>query len=197
MSEQDPQRILTKVLQTEADTLRGIIRSYALRMGAASAAEATTVADEILSETTTAAMEAADKFDTSRRPIPWLLGIALNRIRRRVRQQQQQRQREINVRDMYPSTQADCSDDELFDQFSAWARQPSQLELRQQLAPLLATLSDDDNRLLQLSVVEELDSQRVAAELGMTAVTVRVRLHRILKRLRRQAHLHKREGSNT
>ncbi|MEL7436054.1 MAG: hypothetical protein AAFN11_19065, partial [Chloroflexota bacterium] len=78
MTKANPRRILKKALQDEAEVLRGIIRSYVLKMGVASVATVEQVADEILSDTAAKAIEKADAFDTERRPIPWLLGIAMN-----------------------------------------------------------------------------------------------------------------------
>lgn len=189
MTKANPRRILKKALQDEAEVLRGIIRSYVLKMGVASVATVEQVADEILSDTAAKAIEKADAFDTERRPIPWLLGIAMNCIRQRRTTQQRRNQREINVRDLYRTTEADHTDDDLFDQFATWVRQPSTLEMKQALKALLAPLSDDDRELLQLAIVEELDSQTIADQLNLTATNVRVRVHRLLKHLRRQAHL--------
>lgn len=189
MTKANPRRILKQALKDEADALRGIIRSYALKMGIATPADADRIADEILSDTATKAIEKAAAFDTDRRPIPWLLGIAMNCIRQRRTQQQRRNQREINVRDLYRATEANHSDDELFDQFSTWVSQPSTLEVQQHIKALLAPLSANDRELLQLAIIEELDSQTIADKLNLTATNVRVRVHRILKRLRRQAHL--------
>lgn len=50
---------------------------------------------------------------------------------------------------------------------------------------LLASLNEQDRRLLLGSALEGLTSKQLAAETGMTAVQVRVRLHRIRRRLRK------------
>ena len=50
---------------------------------------------------------------------------------------------------------------------------------------LLASLNEQDRRLLLGSALDGLTSKQLAAETGMTAVQVRVRLHRIRRRLRK------------
>lgn len=171
---------LEAVIATEAETLLNIIHSYVIRMGLASEPQSATIANEILSDVVVTALEQAESYDASRNAIPWLLGIALNFIRRR--RQNNQRNREIPIRDLFDNPH--LADDELLDRFAHWVTHRSTLETQQQVDALLAPLSHDDQQILRLAILEDLDSTVVASELGITPTTARVRLHRALKRLR-------------
>jgi RNA polymerase sigma factor (sigma-70 family) len=179
--------LLETVIESEVQTLAGIIYSYVIRMGLASDPEATAIASEILSDVVVTALEHAESYDLSRRAIPWLLGIALNFIRRR--RQSQQRNREIPVRDLHNNPE--LSDDELLDRFAERVFQHSTLETQQETDALLAPLSVDDQQILRLAILEELDANTIARELHITPTTARVRLHRALKRLRAHFKLEK------
>ncbi|MBX3061605.1 MAG: hypothetical protein KF726_01440 [Anaerolineae bacterium] len=50
----------------------------------------------------------------------------------------------------------------------------------------MALVSVEDARLLKLAVLHDLDGDELAQELGITAGAARVRLHRALRRLRRE-----------
>lgn len=187
MSEQ--REILLKTIQEESHTLEAIIRSYVLKLGMASGAELEASSREILNETVVAALQAAESYDTSRRPIPWLLGIAIRRIQRAIAAKKKSREREILIRDAWPDAEADASDDELFERFADWVQQPHAFESEETLQSLLALLSQSDREIIQRSVMQEMDAPSIAAELGISASAVRVRLHRALKRLRGQLQL--------
>jgi RNA polymerase sigma-70 factor, ECF subfamily len=177
-------QILLRTIQEDAQTLHNIIRSYVVRMGLASnmAAEATT--QEIVNEMVIAALKSAESYDPSRRPIPWLLGIAINRIQRCLSQNKRENEREIAVRDLYPGTQDLHSDEELFERFAQIVTQPDKIERQEQLDILLAPLSETDREILKLAVLQDLDSLTIGEQLSISPSAVRVRLHRALKRLR-------------
>lgn len=182
------QRLFT-VLNEEATTLHNIIRSYVVKMGLAQGATADEHTSEIINETVVAALQHLDRYDAQRRMLPWLLGIAINRIRRCLAQRGQAQQREIAVRDLYPGTQAQHSDDELFNRFAQWVTDASTLESEQAVADLLAPLSPSDREILHLAILQELDAPTIARQLAISPTAVRVRIHRALKRLRGHYHL--------
>lgn len=177
-------QILLKTLQEESQTLHNIVRSYVVRMGLASAIAADATTEEIINEMVIAALKSADSYDPTRRPIPWLLGIAIRRIQRCLAQNKRHNEREIAVRDLYPASQDLHSDDELFERFSRIVTHPNRIESQEQLEILLAPLSESDREILQLAVLQDLDSVTIGKQLAISPTTVRVRLHRALKRLR-------------
>ena len=181
-------KLLEAVIETEAKTLLNIIHNYVLRMGLTSEpAQAAAIATEILSDVVVTALEQAENYDSSRQAVPWLLGIALNFIRRR--RQANQRNREIPVRDLVDNPQ--LAEDELLDTFAELVTNRSTLEAQQQIDALLKPLSADDQHVLRLAILEDLDSNMIARELGITPTAARVRLHRAIKRLR--GHFFKQE----
>jgi RNA polymerase sigma factor (sigma-70 family) len=182
MSEQ--REILLKTLHEESSSLHAIIRSYVLKMGLASGTELEATAGEILNETVVAALQAADSYDTSRRPIPWLLGIAVRRIQRAIAARKKSREREIPILELYPEHEADASEDELLGHFANWLEEPQSFESEEKFHSLLAPLSKPDREIIQRAVMQEMDAPSIAADLGISASAVRVRLHRALKRLR-------------
>jgi RNA polymerase sigma factor (sigma-70 family) len=182
MAEQ--REILLRTMREEATSLEQIIRSYVVRMGMASGEEAESATQEILNETVVAALQAADSYDISRRPIPWLLGIAIKRIQRAIAVRKKSREREIPIRDLYAEHEADASDDELFEHFALWVQEPHDFESNEELRNLLAPLSETDRDIIQRAVMQDMDAPSIAAELSISPSAVRVRLHRALKRLR-------------
>ena len=175
-------KYLEAIIENEALILERIIHSYVIRMGLAADQAAQEVAREILSDTTVTAIECVHSYDPTRRPVPWLLGIALNQIRRRI--QNQQRSREILVRDLYSNTADGYSDDELFERFALLARDSSSLEVQENITAFLEPLSAEDQQIIRLAILEDLNSAAIAHELAITPAAARVRLHRALKRLR-------------
>lgn len=189
----DKRQYLLTVLRDESVTLHNIIRSYVVKMGLARGTAANTRTEEIINEMTIAALQHIDSFDESRRMIPWLLGIAINRIRRCLSERQRAQKREIAVHDLYPETQTQHSEDELFDRFANLVTQPNTLESQQQVTALLEPLAEPDREILRLAIVQELDSPTVAKQLNISPTAVRVRVHRALKRLR--GHMQLKEAS--
>ena len=98
----------------------------------------------------------------------WLLKITANEARQAVRRSSRRSVREIPVDEGvagYPSDHADVPD-------------------RLDLAGALARLHVDDRALIALRYGADLDSNDIARVLGGTPGSVRVRLHRLLRRLR-------------
>jgi RNA polymerase sigma-70 factor, ECF subfamily len=56
-------------------------------------------------------------------------------------------------------------------------------ERRSSVREALGKLEPDERRLLEMTYREELDSEKIGRELGLTAGTVRVRRHRAIRRL--------------
>lgn len=173
--------LLHQFIEREVDALRGILRTYALRLGIATPAESEQVAAELLSEVTVRALVYADRFNPSRGAMAWLLGIGLNCIRERRTRGARKEWREIPVRDL--AQQSPLNDDELLDHYASIVDE-SALSAELEAAELLDGLPEADQKIIRLAVIHDLDAETIAHLLGITPGAARVRLHRALKRLR-------------
>ena len=183
-----PQGIQTMqaALEREAPGLLRTLRVYVWRAGIATGSTLEEVAQEVLSEVVAEALEHADRFDPSRQPRAWLLGIAANLIKRRQAARATNARREPAMGDLYADAQADEHDGELFDRLAALAGPGPEeaVAANDQAAYLLGLVSPEDRRVLQLAILYDLDGEQLAQALGTTPVAARVRRHRAMNRLR-------------
>ncbi len=173
---------LRAFIEHESSSLIGTLRYYLSRAGTADQ-PLDAAAQELLNDVVVEALAHEERFRPDGQPRAWLLGIAANLIRRRQVERAKRDQREPLVRDLF-TDDATLSDDELFDRFSALADADPLDEAEGEIATLMHTLSDDDQRVLRLAILTGLDGDSVARELGTTPGAARVRLHRALHRLR-------------
>lgn len=197
--EVDNHRQLKAYITQETQALRNTISLYVLKSGLASGQSLASVADDILNEMVIEALNHAYRFDPSRPPKAWLLGIAANLIRRKQAKQIAQNQREPLIRDLYPQSQALMSDDDLFDQLShvSHSDPESQLESDETIHHLLSLVSPADREVLQLAIVEGIEGESLARKLGISAGAARVRLHRAINRLRIARQAQDEEGDRS
>lgn len=182
----DNQMPLKQFVESEAELLLKILRAYAVRFGVATPHTASAVAAELLSELVIEALRHAHRYDQQRQPMAWLLGIAVNLIKRRRASRVRLERREPLLRDLAGDDADHLSDGELFDRFVALtASGPGHAaEPSEQLDALLAYLPEDERRLLRLAALHDMNGELLARELGISPGAARVRLHRALKRLR-------------
>lgn len=180
------QKLLRDYLQESAASLLSTIRSYVLRMGLAVGSEVQDIAQEIFQESVVEALTSAERFDHQASPRAWILGIAVNVIKRRKVVLARQFKRETHLGDLtqrYP----DVPDEQaVLDKIMPPVTSgPEQIvETHEQAAELLALVSRQDQYILRLAVLEGHQHTSLARELGTTPGTARVRLHRALGRLR-------------
>jgi RNA polymerase sigma factor (sigma-70 family) len=179
-------RSLQEFIADESDMLRKILRSYVIRLGRMRHTTPDAAAAELLNEVVVEALHHVDRFDTTRQPKAWLLGIAANLLRRQQSEVNQRERREPLMRDLIEDEAA--SDDELFDQLagiSASSSDPAYIsEANEALVGLLGSVSMEDQQILRLAVLHEMNGDEVAQALGITSGAARVRLHRAIRRLR-------------
>ncbi len=178
---------LLACLRDETTTLLGTIRIYVRQLGLAQHDEAHAVALEVLQEVAIEALAHADRFAPDQRPIAWLLGIAINVIRRRKVERAKRLHREFSLRRLFAlpeSNQLDESD--ILDRILATsAISPEQIvEADEQADELLALVPDEDREILRLAFLEGFDRNDIAERLGTTPGAARMRLHRALSHLR-------------
>lgn len=174
-------------IEAQTVALLGILRSYVQTMQLATGEEVRPVALEVLQETVIEALTHAERFDPQRPCMAWLLGIALNIIRRKKAELAKLCLHEIQPRQFRPCYPGVQSDTELLEQLSS-ATVPSpeqELEEHEQAVLLLALVSAEDQRILRLALLEGFGHEALAKQLGLTPGAARVRLHRALNRLRK------------
>jgi RNA polymerase sigma-70 factor (ECF subfamily) len=166
--------------------LLGTLRLYVLRAGLASGEQVQAVALEILQETVVEALAHAERYHSDGQPMAWLLGIAINMIRRRKTTNARLATREISLARLSSQASQPISEADLLDQLIPDPQNgPEQeIEADEQAHALLALVSDEDQRILRLALLDGFDRAALAERLGTSAGTARMRLHRALNRLR-------------
>jgi len=180
-------RLLAGVIQEQADALLRTLCVYVHRAGLGVGAEARRVAQDLLSELVVQALRHADRFDPSRQPMAWLLGIANNMILREKQRRRRQAFREPFLQDLV-AEDSPSAEEALVGRLLAACRErhhADALASRDQYEKMLSHVSEQDQRLIHMSVIQQMTAQEIGARLELTAGAVRVRLHRALKRLRK------------
>ena len=177
---------LVDFLTDNVATLLGTLRSYVKRTGLARGEEVAAAAVEVLQEVVVEALDHADRFNPTRQPMAWLLGIATNIIKRKKVEIAKRSRRELFIGELSTAQQEPLSEDELFDQItSCTSSGPEQdTEANEQAAMMLSLVSPEDQQLLMLAFLYGFEREALAEKLGITPVAARVRLHRALNRLR-------------
>ncbi len=181
--------------------LYGTIRSYVARLGLAPGIDIASVALEVMQEMVVEALGHASSFDSARQPMAWLLGIALNVMRRRRSQEARRYRREISLGRLsllHPELE---SESELLETIHHAAESgPEELvEHNEQARALLSLVPEKDQEILRLAILEDFDREALASRLGTTNGAARMRLHRALDHLRLAWKEHQeklREGEN-
>lgn len=177
----------------EANALLGTLRMYVARAHLCSGDTVPEEALELLSRVVIEALNHADRFDPSRQPRAWLLGIAANIIRREQVDRAKRARREPTITFIYSKTdkaRETLSEDDMFDRISTLANigLEQELDANDEAKTLLALVPEDDRQVLRLALLHDLDSGAVGKVLGISAGTARVRLHRAINRLRDAYH---------
>ena len=194
----------TKIIECITDnvaSLLGIIRSYVQRMGLARGEEVSAVAIEVLQEVVLEALDHADRFNQTGQPMAWLLGIAINVIKRKKAELAKRSQRELSMSDLSLKQEEHLSESELFDQLMANSSAGPEQEIaaNEQAELLLSLVSPEDQHVLMLAFLQGFEREALAQKLGISPGATRVRLHRALKRLRlawSDQHLKSQEGES-
>ncbi len=189
-------RRLKRFIEKETDTLVGALRLYVMRGNVAREMPVEVAALELLNDVTVEALDHAGRFDPDRQPMAWLLGIAANLIRQRQAAFTRREWREPLVGDVIPADGETLSEEELFDRLAALApgSPGDDIESREEVAVLLAGLSDSDRDIVRLAILNGMNGESVANELEITPGAARVRLHRALERLRRNLASQPKDG---
>ena len=181
---------LLHFLDAEVDSLTAILRVYLLRAGLAGDENSL---GELLNSVVVEALAHAQRYDPSRPPRAWLLGIGANLVRRRQVELARLNRREPLAGDLAEEGPAGLGEDELFERLAAYAADttaqdlPGKIEDQDGLASALKLLSADERKVIDLFAIANLDGDALAAALHVKPGAARVRLHRALAHLRRVA----------
>jgi RNA polymerase sigma factor (sigma-70 family) len=182
----EARRRVEALIDTERSQLLKTLRFYVLRAGLASSRDGDTMAQEILNETVFEALRSTHRLTADMNPHPWLLGIALNLIKRKQVEIAKRERREPLVRDLLPDSQLALSDDDLFDQLPQLVDAAlDEVEVKDEIADMLTCISESDSHVLKLAVAHDMNGEAIAQALQISPGAARVRLHRALNRLRR------------
>lgn len=177
---------LFEFLSEHTAPLLGTLRTYVLRLGLATGEEGAVVAMEVLQETAVEALSHADRFDATRQPMAWLLGIAVNVIRRKKVEKAKRAGCELLLGSLavrYPEV---ASESDMLDLLmpDAVAGPEQAVEADERACELLSLVSLDDQQVLRLAFLEDFERDALARRLGVTTGTAGMRIHRALARLR-------------
>ena len=181
-------QILIAFVQTNLVPLLGAIRLYVYRSGLAQGTAVPAVAADVLQDVVVEALSHADRFDPERQPMAWLLGIAVNIVRRRKAQRSSLHRRELPITIYVDecNPEIDVGESEVYERLGAHVLEGPEtlVEANEQAETLLSMVSPDDQRVLRLAVLGGASGETLARALGTTPGTARIRLHRALQRLR-------------
>ncbi|MBV9257099.1 MAG: sigma-70 family RNA polymerase sigma factor [Ktedonobacteraceae bacterium] len=194
-------QLLIAFLSENTAPLLGTLRSYVQRMGLAGGEEVPSVALEVLQEAVVEALNHADRFNPAGQPMAWLLGIAVNVIKRKKAELAKRARRETSITGLSLRQEEPLSEGELFDQVASCtlAGPEQDIEANEQASSLLSLVSSEDQRILRLAFLYDCEREALAEQLGISPVAARVRLHRALSRLRgalRRQQVDQQEGES-
>lgn len=177
---------LLAYLQDNTATLLRALHLYVQRAGLASGEQLSAVALEILQETVVEALAHAERYRPGSQPMAWLLGIAVNMIRRHKVASARRVRREVLLGQLTRYEYQPISESDLLDQLISEpeAGPEVEIEANEQAAALLSLVSQEDQLILRLALLEGFDREELGVRLGVSPGTARMRLHRALNRLR-------------
>lgn len=180
-------RYLAELDQTpDGQQLLSHIRLFVGRAKLEGEQTAREIALEVLQEVVVEALRAEARYDAARSAKAWLLAFAANVVKRRREKLFRQRSHETVASDL--TGDGNLTEEQLFDRLVALRRpgpSPEQEVVGALwLEEMLAALSPDDRRIIELCVLHTMQGAEVAQTLGISPGAARVRLHRALARLR-------------
>ncbi|MCP2262264.1 RNA polymerase sigma-70 factor, ECF subfamily [Streptoalloteichus tenebrarius] len=168
LSGQDPAEAFGRLFDQHA---RPLHRYLARRVGEH-------VADDLVAETFLVALRQRHDYDPARAPVrAWLFGIATNLLRRHVRQEIRGFQVTAMVHGRAEAERPEPPETRAIERVDAEER-------TRRLAEALGQMAQGDRDVLLLTSWGDMDSNEVAAALGIPVGTVRSRLHRVRRWLR-------------
>ena len=184
-------QLLIKAIEDHWSDLLVGIQIYVKRFGLAEdRSSIEKLSQEVLQDTVITALQSSGNYDPSRPVRPWLLGVALNQIRRLRRTQYRERRYITPVADtpqvrkaVQQSDYRELTEDEMFTLLCQSAEQLDP-HSRLTLDEILCLVKESDQKILKLAFAGGLRGKSLAAELGISEGAAYVRLSRSVARLR-------------
>lgn len=188
----DRRQVLVEAIERHwLDLLRGI-QVYVFRFGLArDRASIDDLASEVLQDTVVTALDRYENYDPDRPTRPWLLGIAINHLRHRIRGRDYEDTHCVLVADSPQihriSQQEDpgvLSEAEMFDLLCSPAETTAP-GMQVTISELLSLVEVNDQEVLRLAFVEGLRGRALADRLGVSEGAAYTRQSRAVARLRK------------
>lgn len=181
-----PRDLVFQCIEKQSSLLLKSIRFYVSKFGLATGSNVQPMATEILQETVIEAMAHADAYQPTKSPMAWLLGIALNMMRRKRVAQAKQISHELPFSQLASQHEEASGGNEWIEELLSPSenRVEQEFETREQVAALLALVSHDDQQVIVFALLEDFKRTGLAARLGLHPNTAGMRLKRALTRLR-------------
>lgn len=178
--------------------LLATIRAYIQKLTYTSGEQAAALAVEVLQETAVEALAHAERYLPTRQPRAWLLGIAMNVIKRKMADEARRQHHEVSLSTLESAYAASPGEEDLLDHLT---RSPArgledEVEAEELVQAMLALVPAEDQVVLRLALLEEVQTAVLAQRLGTTLGTARMRLHRALRRLRAAWYEHAEGAGN-
>jgi RNA polymerase sigma factor (sigma-70 family) len=176
---------LQELIETEHEQLVKTLGHYIFYSGLTNGSGIETLAEELLNEVVVEALRHAHRLKPDVHPKAWLLGIAINLIKRRQSDLARRERREPLIRDLLNEDEMNFSDDELFEQLpNANTDNVDDWEAKEDFDQLLAQLPRSEGDLLRLAYFHDMSGEALAEMLHIQPAAARMRLHRAIRRLR-------------
>jgi RNA polymerase sigma-70 factor (ECF subfamily) len=134
-------------------------------------------AEDAVQETFLAVIAGEDRFEEGRPVVPWVRGIALRQINA-------ERRRQARLRSLFYSE--DTTDESGYGTALGERGQSERHELRRKIEAAIQTLSEGNQRVVRAALLEGLGIEEIANRLNLSRTATSVRLHRGLRRVRKQ-----------
>ena len=168
------------------EKLYGVLRSYVRRAQLVPPTEVDDEAYELLHNVVVRAMEIADKYHGTG-ITSWLLSIAINLIKQKKKSLAIRQEKVVPLADLHRQNYPMLSDEEFFELFTAEiaATNAQETQLRQDLKEAIASLSEDDQYILNYYIHYGYNHNQIAHLLSIKPGTARTRYSRAVSQLRK------------
>lgn len=176
-------RVLREYIAANIVTLRRRLEVKVICLGLPCDVSVEETALEVLDDVAVEALQHADRFDLVRSPLPWLLAIGVNVIRRRRAKLGYRLAHEISSQ----RTSSERSQDgALFDEFCALVAPNSEDHVLDQdhIARLLAPLSAEQRYIIHLRFARGMDHAAIGRVLNISRGYAAVKVYRALQAIR-------------
>ena len=166
-------------LQENLEVLLRTLRVFVLKAGLAEGPGVHQMAEDLLGNVITIALQKADTFRSGTLPKSWILGIAAKVTMQEQRRTFRRNQRERSIEGFAEESGLDWWSEVMI------PGPEDEVLSRANVQRMLSVASEADRRLVTLYIVQNTSIEDIAGELEISTGAARVRLCRALKRIRK------------